>query len=158
MCRVIYSDDSEIGLCGQLCWLPAQQPSLSLAPCGIPILFRYQLLHRATSLGASSPYCSSRARPNWCNGNWFSLAFIGSSTECDLVSAEETEVLLEVLGEKKCINSTESHWKEMVSLVPVDVMSRCHKWYCYSSPATCLRMKEMPRMVDQRDWKSLDPC
>lgn len=103
MCRVIYSDDSEIGLCGQLCWLPAQQPSLSLAPCGIPILFRYQLLHRATSLGASSPYCSSRARPNWCNGNWFSLAFIGSSTECDLVSAEETEVLLEVLGEKNVL-------------------------------------------------------
>ena len=38
----------------------------------------------------------------------------------------------------------------MVSLVPVDIVSRC-------SPAICLRMKGMSRMVDHKDEKNPDP-
>lgn len=53
--RALYSGSREVGPCGQLCWLPAQQPSLCLAPSGIPVLCGYQLLHGGVSLGEARP-------------------------------------------------------------------------------------------------------
>ena len=119
MCRVLYSDNSE-SLWGQLCWLPSQQSSLFLD--GVPTLSRWQLLHRAIS----PSYSSSRGTTNWCHGKWFSLALIGSSIDMWLdICQEEGSSTGKSLVKKKCIHYIKSHWKEKVSLFPVNIMSRC---------------------------------
>lgn len=51
MCRAPYTGNNEVGLYSQFCWLPAQQPSLSLALSGVPVSLRCPLLHRSMSLG-----------------------------------------------------------------------------------------------------------
>ena len=55
----IYSDNSEFSLCGQLCWLPVQQPSPLLGTSRITNLLRY--CHAAGPYGGPS---QSRSFPD----------------------------------------------------------------------------------------------
>lgn len=143
MCRALHSGNGEVGPCGQLCWWPAQKPSLSLAPNGIPVLFRCQLLRGAMSLGEAhlTPASGMAVASHW--------PWLVHPSVCDLVFCQGEGSSAGKAFIKKLIPSIESHWKDAVSLVPIDVMSRCNDRYSHSSVAICLRMKDMPRVVSR---------
>ena len=93
-------------------------------------------------LGSSSD--SSRR-----DGSCVSLALVGSSIGTWLGILPRRGKFCREGLHKKLIPSIESHWKDAVSLVPIDVMSRCNDRYSHSSVAICLRMKDMPRVVSR---------